>query len=797
MAIFYLDRANAVSDSASATPYGFWSSAYNGGSGTQPTEGTAVTGATSNATGVISYVVVSSGTWAGNNASGTIYFKAQNGTFQTEQVNVTGGDHFHITANYGVVAWKTIKTGASAVRITAGDTIRIAKSPDPTLVGTATWTDNSATVTLDSAVTQTICNCETQWTASANVTATADATFYREGTKSAKISVASGFTTGLGAYFALPSTLDLSAYQQLSFSILIYTTYLPVNTMRIDLCTGADGTGAVDSFAVNDAYGGEQELGYSTTNWQAITLNKGSAMSSGINSIAVYFTADPGTNIFYLDNFIACKAPTSNDSLTLNSLISQNSLATGGTNAWQAIRSIDGTTVILDGANVTNEAFNKYVGTTASSVNTYKRETTKLKYNQAETVNDTGTAGNYITYSGGWNPATGEQDGETFYDGQIATTTGLYVASGFPYIAVERLSFVRCLYGLRITGSSGPTRYTATQISNCSSDGYINDSNSATIDPSLITVGHIVNNKSVTAGLNGVPHEGIVDVDNISGNGGTGMIAQGMRNLNVTLGKVRRNATYGVQLASVVTANGLWTIDDVSNNLNSGVNVSGNNNKLYINTTQSNTNYGVLLQSTAGNNTFFNTTISGNTSVGVQNQSYYKNYFHNCLFDQSTEVSTTTVNYTGSQVISTKHDQTAGSHKIFMEECVAKTQTDVRHTASGVAWQISPTNATKVSAYFPARLSIAKVAVGANAEVTVSAWLYRDNAGITGKLFMGGYQVAGQDTDLSATLTDTGSWQQLSFTFTPTEAGVVDIEVLAYGGTTYSVYVDDLEVSQA
>jgi hypothetical protein len=33
----------------------------------------------------------------------------------------------------------------------------------------------------------------------------------------------------------------------------------------------------------------------------------------------------------------------------------------------------------------------------------------------------------------------------------------------------------------------------------------------------------------------------------------------------------------------------------------------------------------------------------------------------------------------------------------------------------------------------------------------------------------------------------------LTISFTPTEAGVVEILALAYGGTAYSVYVDDID----
>jgi hypothetical protein len=41
------------------------------------------------------------------------------------------------------------------------------------------------------------------------------------------------------------------------------------------------------------------------------------------------------------------------------------------------------------------------------------------------------------------------------------------------------------------------------------------------------------------------------------------------------------------------------------------------------------------------------------------------------------------------------------------------------------------------------------------------------------------------------------TWEQLSVTFTPTIAGVFEVLMVAWGGTTYNVYVDDLTYVQA
>jgi len=108
--------------------------------------------------------------------------------------------------------WKTFNSGATAARTAPGDTIRIIASPDPTSLGiTATWTNNSQSVILASALTQNIYMDEA-WTASANVTASLNTANRKEGANCVQLAIASAFTTGKAAYYAT-GTLDLSSYQ--------------------------------------------------------------------------------------------------------------------------------------------------------------------------------------------------------------------------------------------------------------------------------------------------------------------------------------------------------------------------------------------------------------------------------------------------------------------------------------------------------------------------------------------------------------------------------------------------------
>ena len=65
-----------------------------------------------------------------------------------------------------VTAWKTIDKATG--ECSAGDIIRVAKSPAPVSIGNGDWTNMSKTITLASAQNVTIDNCETAWTKNNN-----------------------------------------------------------------------------------------------------------------------------------------------------------------------------------------------------------------------------------------------------------------------------------------------------------------------------------------------------------------------------------------------------------------------------------------------------------------------------------------------------------------------------------------------------------------------------------------------------------------------------------------------------
>ena len=660
-------------------------------------------------------------------------------------------------------ATKTIKYGSIGVSDPDDAINRIAKSPDPTSIGSATWTDQSKTVTLAGALTANVDLCEAAWTASANITATADSSTAKQGTYSAKLVVAAAFTTGKVSYHALGSAIDFSSYQQLSFWF-VSTVYRAAGALKICLCSDTTGDTIVDEFVLPEIETTQ------LSKFKCYTLNKGSALGSAIQSVALYAITDPGTATFWIDNILAVKAASTANALSLTSLISKNSLATGGNEGWYPIQSIDGTTVKLDNApNTTAASGEGYYGTT-ETVTTYRREAFRC-ISTACAIPSSGTADLILQFQGGYNTSTGNQDGETFFDVGSGAGSGIDL-TGRSNVMVNRVNMVRSSSGITLSGSG---------VTNCQ-----------------ITAHTLAGNASYGAylyqcGLN------TLNIKNIINNGSTGIrmdgTASGCSGNKVTAVNINNNLGGGISLATNASFNTI-SASNVCNN--TGIGELFNNasdNTVKATNTKYNSTYAISFMINSMRNTV-ETETAGNATAAVQTDTICRNFLRKCTLNEATKV-TGFANFSNGQVLSTAEGSSTDNNFIYTDGGLIKSQTTVRHTASGIAWQLMPTSVNRKEGY-PLVLSLAKIAVAANAEVTVTARFQKDNAGITGKLFCRAGQLPGMTADAVATKNSTlNAFEQLSISFTPTEAGVVEVEALAYGGTTYCVYVDDIDYSQA
>lgn len=643
-------------------------------------------------------------------------------------IDHVSGDDSNDGTSWGA-GWKTLTNGATAARIAPGDEIRIAKSPDPTSIGSATWTDLSDTVTLASALTANIDLCQSAWTPVSNITCSTSAT-RKEGSLACSFVVGTSFTTGKIAYKTLTS-MNLSAYQQISFWI---QSSLALSGLQIYLCSDTLGNTPVDTFTLP-----------AITNVNVlhpITIDKGGALGSAIQSIALYTLVDPGTPTILLDNILACKASSSADSLTLTSLISKNSAAYGGTDGWHGIQSINGTAVKLDnGVGCLPGAARGYTGTT-ETVTTYKRETIKLT--ATEQVQDSGTDLARIYFKFGYNTSTNEQDGETFLDGQCGSFAGLSIGAR-SFLTISRISAVRGSNGINLSASC-----------------YSND----------ISFGSLIN--STSYGLS---------ISATSGNSFSGRDAS-------------NNSNHGIYHYAPCCANSI-IVTNANNNIYSGLYVSGTTNSMSadhrhdIANLKNNGAYGLELKAATNSKSRINTANNATAGVFID---YGLHYLNKSTIAEANEV-TGLVAYGGGCLYSTLHDDTPLSHKIWMDGALITGQSAVKYTETGLAWKISPVSANRNS-YFPVVLPIARVAVDSGSLVTLTAWFLRDSLDITGKMVLRGGQIGGLTSDVVDTISvGINTWEQLIITFTPTESGVVEVEAQVYGGTTNSVYVDSFQAA--
>lgn len=752
--------------------------------------------------------------------------------------------------------WKTISTtGATAARLVPGDTIRIMGSPEPTIVGSGTWstltglggagTSNISAATnaspivltcsssmatlnisngdtvlvttaggntnangvwevsgvsgnscslvgssgnaaytsggllrkmthrvvkLNSAVTANIAsygnrgNGRTIWTQSTNVTTSFNTTDAKEGDVSDSIAVGASFTTGKAAYKAT-GTLNLSGYQQLSFYIKQTAGTVAVSgDASLRLCSDTIGDTTVHTFNIPGLVALNQ--------WIPITIDLGSAMNSSIQSIALYVDTDRGAQTFLLCNILACKAPSSADSLNLQSLISKNT----GDELWYPIMSINDTRIVIDaGANNNTSPISSanrggYYGIT-ENVTTYKRETIKTVMvasagTTVQEIQEAGTAAAPFNYEFGWDRTSmSTQNSRSYFDGLNGLGYGLLLNTK-NYINVNNIAGVRYDRGVRFITSNYGNHGLLEGIATTNAGIDLSSGQSENTYSNLRAAANSSFGVFYDFGCNGNIYQKIITIGNL----GQGVYSgRGSANNRINYILSATNS-YGMFFEGGAADN-IYTSGNFIQNANDGARYYSSNNENFINCLSSGngTNYGFY-------------TFGGDI------------YLKNSIVNESLEC--LVGGFSNGRIYSHNHDNTSGNHLIFTDYGLITAQTTVRYSNTGYAWAMSPTNTFRSSVY-PLDFLIAKVAVSANSLVTIKAWMRRTNTGLTTGLRIKGGQIAGVSNDITSYMSAAAdTWQQVTLTFTPTEIGVVEILAECYGGSTFTAYVDDISITQ-
>lgn len=228
-------------------------------------------------------------------------------------------------------------------------------------------------------------------------------------TPSDKISVPSSQSVGKIAHYQLPSTLDLSGYQQISFMVKAsVSSFSTADSIR--LCTDTAGNTSVHTAPI-------QLRNASGDDWIASVTDLGANMNSSIKSIAIYREATQSSSCDYrFQNIIACKDSSAADAITHQSLIGLNATIP----IWYNIALIKGDLVFVKCMdNYRGNKSNYYTGgygakwtTTGNSAAIYKVEpffTVGATSDNADEdslqdhIYGNYTDNNFMTISGGWN----------------------------------------------------------------------------------------------------------------------------------------------------------------------------------------------------------------------------------------------------------------------------------------------------------------------------------------------------------------------------------------------------------
>jgi hypothetical protein len=640
-------------------------------------------------------------------------------------------------------------SGLTAARIAPGDEIRMIASPDPASMGSATWTNGSGDITLAAAKNVTIDNCEVAWTASTNVTSSLQLS-RKQGANCVRLVPATAFTTGKIAYRTLPATLDLSSYQQVSF--WYYAGQAP-SVYTLQLCSDTTGDAVVNSlaFTLMDTV--------SASSWRVMVLNFGAALGSGINSVSLLANTDPATTTIQIDNIVACKAPSDADCLTHLHLIGKSTV---GEPEWYALSGIDGVTLSL--GSDTNSVGNSnpprpYVGET-ESVTAYSRRPLfggdLAAATATRTLQESGTASLPNIVSGGWNRTDmSTQTGQTWISGSHAYSNWI----SFTFQSYWSFSNIGTAHftSWPITGSSGTyVNFDMLGVVACTSAWSLNSG------PNELKFGNVMQCGEGIRGQTFTTHKmpSRIQARRISGctNATQGALSTpsglpGFRKLRFYVDKIDNNAGYALKPGTAVEGG---TADIIGTTFDS----------------------------------------SGPSSLQFFGENMHDITFINCTIPNIPGIFWNSSNVDEALRFQ-KVNGSATDHRIYTPHWSLQSDTSTVHTVDGLSWALRPTNATNILNASPAEFPLGQVAFENGNPVVIKAWLRRSNTLLTLGIKVNGGYVAGLANDLTAEITAAAdTWQEVTLTFTPTEAGVIEVFGYGYGGTTHVGYFDDLTITQ-
>jgi hypothetical protein len=431
--------------------------------------------------------------------------------------------------------------------------------------------------------------------------------------------------------------------------------------------------------------------------------------------------------------------------------------------------------VITIGSNTSATLYKKYPSATASGHSSQKLGVTDTgaatsSSTQVQVVNSSGNSSAFLYISGGWDLSTGTQTGQTWFRQKHGTFAnrygyGLYM-TGKSYTNFDKLNFLRYNTGIYYTSSSNNNTITsATCNSNNNGIYYYNGCNNNTITSATCNS----NNNNGIYYYSGSSNNTITSAT-CNSNSNIGIYYNGCNNNTITSATCNSNGA------------GVWYY------------TSGNNTIISA-TCNSNSNYGIYYTSGSSSNILYALSTTGNTTAGIYADNA-SNICHSATIAESTKVNFGTAYYSDTR----QYINNLGGYSYVYSNYATANSQSATAGGTGKEWKFAITNAAR-STIYPFYIPIARVAVASSGKVTVKVYFKKSGTGIAGGLRCRANQVTWSDgsNDIKVTCPDNTNRNQVTLEFTPTAAGVVEIEAGAWytGSTSDTVIVDDIEITQA
>ena len=727
------------------------------------------------------------------------------------------------------------------------------------------------------------------WTASSNVTASLQTStgIWSTNTKiksraySNKFVIDSAFTTGKAAYFAT-GTLDLSAYQQISFWVGqdSGTRSDPSNpNLSLRLCTDTEGNTSVHTIPIYTGQDSQTSSGF----WRSMKTNFETNLNSSIQSVALYVDSDNGSQTVYIDNIVACKPSSAADSITHDSLVGLKT-STDWPNYYLINSIINEKVLKLEGGGYGTQQYNIHpvgyytcdmthwpiqgwnalqpgFGVTFSNHGTqtvpiYKIEPLRIKedMDQNPTSSSNGSypatqfsssvsglsTTNRITISGGWDASNSMA---SQYDDGYTAVSGINNKGNVWY-------FTSCRYA-DISNLIGSCGYRSVYFTSCDYDSFMNiggtggyyalDFSSCDYYRDMLIWGSYGQQRSIN--FNSCDSGNSSGTEDYDVGYGRSMFGYGSYNcIRLDYARYGTNRWDRIEAFGAMQYNfypyystslrierfnhGRWPGGGPSgysyypnNSTGTTIGIMSYRDYYYgvqsqqtevsidyfYETRTSSTEYS---RSNGGNGRNMNqyplyTGTSGPITInqgGITTSQYYL-YYENLKTNNMIDNYTSNHNIqSGKAWFSKNHDGVSGAVLTQYSYGSVEKETSIRHTASGVSWKIDISN-SNANSTAPIQWLLTKLIVNANAAVTCKIWVYRDGTGVNGGLRVKNGAITGVTSQVDAVITDTtvNTWVECSLTFTPTEAGAVDIFAMGYyqSNASHNVYLDDFSASQA